>query len=116
MVVHTRFEGDVAVLSNFAGLLNDPRHFDAGRDVQQMLDDGYRKFVFELAGLHALGASALGLLVTLTRQIRQAGGEAVLARVGKDTRQTLAEMQMDEHWDVFENAGDATRALAGEAE
>jgi anti-sigma B factor antagonist len=116
MVVHTRFVDDVAVLSNFAGLLNDPRHFDASRDVDEMLDEGYRKFVFELAGMHALGHSALGLLVTLTRQIRQAGGEAVLARLSKDTRQTLADMQLEEHWDVFPNVDEATRAFSNKGD
>jgi anti-anti-sigma regulatory factor len=97
MVIRGRFVGDVAVLSNFGGLLNDPRHFDASRDVAEMLDDGYRKFVCELAGLHELHSAALGLLVTLTRLIRNAGGEAVLARVSKDTQKSLVEMQLEEH-------------------
>ena len=85
-VVNARLDGDVAVLSNFGGLLNDPRHFDAGRDVGELLDQGCRKFVFEMANIREMGTTALGLLVTLTRKIRRAGGEAVLARPGPRRR------------------------------
>ncbi len=110
MVLNARIEGDVVVLSNFGGLLNDPRHFEAGRDVRGLLDQGYRKFILEMANIRDLGDTALGLLMTLTRQIRQAkGGEIVLARPGKGVLAFLAEMQMEEYWTIFGTVEEAMK-------
>lgn len=100
MVLNARLDGDVAILSNFGGLLNDPRHFDAGRDVRDLLAQGVRKFVLEMSNIRELGTTALGLLVTITRLIRQAGGEIVLAKPGKGVVKFLEEMRMDDYWDV----------------
>ena len=110
MPLNVRHVDDVAVLSSFAALLNDPRHFDAGREVRALLDQGCRKFVFELAGIRSLGSTALGLLLTLTRPIRQAGGEAVLARVSRETEQSLEEMRLDDYWEVFGDVEEAIRS------
>lgn len=110
MVLNTRIDGDVVILSNFGGLLNDPRHFEAGRDVRDLLDRGHRKFILEMANIRDLGDTALGLLMTLTRQIRQAdGGEIVLARPGKGVLEFLAEMQMEEYWSIAETVEEAMK-------
>src|SRR5262249_3912816 len=107
MPINIRDDGDVTVLSNFGRLLNDPRHFDAGRDVRGLLDEGRRKFVLDRGTLREVGATALGLLTTLTRQIRQAGGEAVLANVSRSAGRFLDEMRMDAYWDVFDSVEEA---------
>lgn len=112
MGLNIRLTDDAAVLSNFGALLNDPRHFDAGREVAALLDEGIRAFVFDLSSLRDAGATALGLLVTLTRPIRRAGGEVALARVGKGTLAYLEEMQMEDYWDVFDHV-DAALASFG---
>jgi anti-sigma B factor antagonist len=101
MVLNVSLEGDVAILSNFGGLLNDPRHFDAGRDIRELLDQGIRKFVLEMANIREIGDTALGLLMTLTRQIQRAKGEIVLAKPGKGVVEFLTEMQMEDDWDIF---------------
>ena len=48
VAMNVRFEGDVTVLSNFGRLVNDPRHFDAARDLGMLLDEGHRLFVLDL--------------------------------------------------------------------
>lgn len=112
MIVNARVDGDVAILSNFGGLLNDPRHFDAGRDVDDLLDQGVRKFILEMANIRDLGTTALGLLVTITRQVRKEGGQVVLARPGRGVVAFLKEMQMEDYWDVAADAEEA-RSLLG---
>jgi len=107
MVLNVRIDGEVVVLSNFGGLMNDPRHFDAGRDVRNLLNQGHRKFILEMANIRDLVDTALGLLMTLTRQIRQADGELVLARPGKGLVEFLAEMQMEEYWSIAETVEEA---------
>ncbi len=111
MPVHLRVAGDVVVLSNFGRLMDDPRHFDAADDVRAMLGRGYRKFVLELRGVGTLGASGLGLLMTITREVRRAGGEAVLAQPSRGMVRLIGEMQLDEFWDSFESVDDALESL-----
>jgi anti-anti-sigma factor len=113
MPINIRDVGGVTVLSNFGRLLNDPRYVDAGRDVRVLLDEGRRKFVLDLATLREVGDAALGLLTTLTREIRRAGGEAVLANVSKGVGRFLEEMRMDDYWDVFASVEEARDAFGG---
>ena len=101
MAMNVRLDGNVAILSNFARLMNDPRYVDAARDVQELLDQGVRNFVIELAGVKETGSSFLGVLMTITREIRAAKGEAVLAHPSRDVEKYLAMMQLDDYWDVF---------------
>ena len=112
MAIHVRFEGEVAVLSGVARLMNDPRHFDALRDITDLLDRGYLRFVLELGNVHETGPTILGLLTTLTRKVRQADGEAVLANLAPSMEKFLDEMRMDAYWDVFDDAESAIAFLA----
>ena len=107
MPINIRFDGEVVILSNFGRLLNDPRHFDASRDVRAVLEQGHRKFVLDLIGLRDIGSAGLGLLTTLTRLIRQHDGDAVLADLGPATRTFLDEMRMDSYWEMFEDVAQA---------
>ena len=107
MAMNIRVDGNVAILSNFARLMNDPRYVDAARDVREMLDQGIRNYVIELAGVKETGSSFLGVLMTITREIRGAGGEAVLAHPSRDVEKLLAMMQMDDYWDVFGTVDEA---------
>jgi anti-sigma B factor antagonist len=109
MPVHVRMERDVVILSDFGRLMNDPRYIDASADAKDLLDRGFKKFVIDLQGVRETGDSFLGLLITLTRQIRKRGGEAVLAHVSRDTEQFLESMQLTDHWDSFPSAAGAVR-------
>ena len=109
MPVNIRVVGDVVVLSSFGRLMNDPRHFDASRDVEELLDQGVSAFVIELREVGTLGPAGLGLLTTLTRAVRRDGGELVLASVRPALAAHLEEMRMDTFWDVFPSV-DAAKA------
>src|SRR5262245_16593375 len=107
MVLNARVEGEIAILSNFGRLLNDPRYVDAARDVHDMLDQGTKKFIIELAGVRETGPSFLGVLMTITREIRRRGGEAIIAHASREAQDYLAMMQLDDYWDVFESVKEA---------
>ncbi len=108
MPVHIRFDGDVVVLSNFARLMNDPRYVDAAREVGEMIEQGSRQFVIDLTGFRETGASFLGVLMTITRRIRQGRGEVVLAHPSREMEQfLLGEMRMEEFWDIFPSVAEA---------
>jgi anti-anti-sigma regulatory factor len=112
MAIHVRFEGEVAILSGVARLMNDPRHFDSARDVGDLLDQGYRRFVLEMANVRETGSTVLGLMTTLTRKVRKAEGEVVLANLAPSMAKFLDEMRMDDFWDVFDHADEAVAFLA----
>ena len=109
MGLNIRLEGDVAILSNFARLMNDPRYVDAARDVQAILYEGIRNYVIELAGVRETGDSFLGVLMTITREIRRDGGEVALAHCSRDVENCIAMMQLDDYWDVFATVDEARR-------
>jgi anti-sigma B factor antagonist len=102
MTINMRALGDLVVLSNFGRLMNDPRHFDAARDVKESLDEGHRRFALELRDVHDLGPSGVGLLMTITRLVRQYGGEVVVVGPSKAMKQIIDEMKLDTYWDVFD--------------
>ena len=109
MPVNIRVDEDIVIVSNFGRLMNDPRHFDASRDVGEMLESGYKWFILELRGLGAVGDSGLGLLLTITRTVRQHGGDVVLAAPGPGVRKTIEEMMLDDYWESFGSV-DAVKA------
>jgi anti-anti-sigma regulatory factor len=112
MPIQVWFDGDIAILSNFGRSINDPRYFDTGQEVRDLLAQGYRSFVVELSGADHPGSPLLSLLMTLTRQVRKERGEIVLAGRSRDMERCLAEMRMDEFWDVFRSVEEATQHLA----
>jgi len=107
MPINVSYQGDVVILSNFARLMNDPRHIDATRDVRELLEEGRREFVLDLNGLREIGDAGLGLLTTISRLIRKHEGEVVLANVRKETMHYLDEMRMDAYWEIFDNDQEA---------
>src|ERR1700733_8617400 len=111
MPINVRFEGPVAILSNIARLMNDPRHFDAIKEVDDLLDQGHRAFIIELREVGTIGPAGLGLLTTITREVRRRGGEVALAGVRRALENYLEEMRMDTYWDVLENVQEAKQSL-----
>jgi|SRR5579883_1610165 len=111
MPINVRVDGDVVILSNIGRLMNDPRYVDAGRDVKELLDQGHCLFILELAGVRETGTTVIGLLTTLTRQVRQRGGELVLAKVGPALEEFIEAMRMDTYWDLFASVDEAKEYL-----
>lgn len=107
MAMNVRIEDGLAILSNIGRLMNDPRHFDSSRDVEELLDHGISAFVIELREVGTLGPAGLGLLTTLTRAVRREGGDLVLAGVRPSLETYLEEMSMDTFWETFPTLADA---------
>lgn len=107
MALNIRIERGVTVLSNFGRLMNDPKHFDATGDVHDRLDLGERDFVLEMGGVNETGGSFLGLLMTITREIRRRGGDVVLARPSAAISRLVLDMRLDDFWDVFDTLEEA---------
>ncbi len=107
MGLNVRIDDGLAILSNIGRLMNDPRHFDSSRDVEDLLDEGISAFVIELREVGSLGPAGLGLLTTLTRAVRRDGGDLVLAGVRPSLEKYFEEMSMDTYWEIFASVADA---------
>ena len=59
-----------------------------------------------------MGASGMGLLVTITRLVRQRGREAVLARPSRGMVKLLDDMKLDDYWETFEDVDEAKTYLS----
>lgn len=107
MALHFRYEGDIAIVDNFAWVMNDPTYPSANKELQGVLDEGYRKFIFELTNVREVGDPFLGLLLTLTRAIRKSRGEVVLAHPTREVSNALGRMMLEDYWDTFPRVSEA---------
>jgi anti-anti-sigma factor len=114
MAVNILINSDVVVLSNFNRIMNDPRYVDAGRDIEELLEQGHRQFVMDLGGVHETGSSFLGLLMTITRRIQRRGGDTVMAHLSRQMEEFLETMQMDGFWDVYPTVSEAVASFREE--
>jgi anti-anti-sigma regulatory factor len=114
MSLNLRVDDDIAVLSNVARLMNDPRYSTAVRDLDPLLDQGIRRFAIELAGVNETGSALMGLLMTLSRRIRSAGADVVLVRCSPAFRQFVQELQLDDYWELLPSLQEAHTYFARE--
>ena len=108
MALNIRLDGDVAILSNFATADERPQirrcrpRRPASCSIRECATSSS-----SWPESRRPATSFLGVLMTITREIRRAGGEAVLAHPSRDVEKHLAMMQMDDYWDVFGTVDEA---------
>ena len=116
MPLNIRVDGDIVIMSSFGRLMNDPRYVDASRDADELIDQGLKKFILDLGGVKEKGSSFFALLLTITRRIRQQGGEAVIAHAAPDVERVLLDMRLDDYWDIFKSVDEAIQFFASRPE
>jgi anti-sigma B factor antagonist len=79
--------------------------------VLEELQGGARKFLFDFARTGYLDSSGLGILVSLSKQIRERGGTLRLANLSEDLKTLFALARLDRIIDIEE--GDDGTAGAG---
>ena len=78
--------------------------------VQEGLDRGERKFVIDCTQTGYIDSSGLGALVTLSRKVREQGGELRIAGLNEDLRSLFELTKLDT---LFHISPTADEALAG---
>ena len=78
--------------------------------VQDSLDRGERKFVFDFSKTAYIDSSGLGALVSMSKRIREVGGDLRLAGLNEDLRSLFELTKLDT---LFAITGTAAEALAG---
>jgi anti-sigma B factor antagonist len=83
-------QGDITVL-NVEGQLIVGNRQELKQKVLEELEDGERKFLIDFDRTGYIDSSGLGVLVSLSKKIREQGGELRLANLNDDLR-TLFEL------------------------
>lgn len=85
-----RKEGDVCVVAVEGQLIVGNRQ-DLKQKVEEALDRGERRFLVDFAQTGYIDSSGLGVLVSLSKKIREVNGELRLTNLNEDLR-TLFEL------------------------
>lgn len=109
MSFSVRSVGDATVVQVDGQLIVGNRQ-DLKDKVLARLEEGARNFVIDFARTGYIDSSGLGVLVSVSKKIREAGGELRLACLSDDL-QTLFELtKLDTLFQIFD---DLEEALAG---
>jgi anti-sigma B factor antagonist len=103
--------GDVTVASFTDHYLLDAQRLQIiGDQLSSLVDEmGRRKLLLNFGNVQDISSLALGMLVTLNKKIRAAGGKLVLCRMDPQIRELMALTQLDA---LFVIRGDEQEALA----
>jgi anti-sigma B factor antagonist len=75
--------------------------------VQDALDQGQRRFVFDFTRTAYIDSSGLGALVSISKRVREAGGDLRLAGLNEDLRSLFELTKLDTLFSISETAAEA---------
>ena len=101
--------GDVTLIEVEGQLIVGNRQ-ELKQQVLEQLEDGDRKFVIDFADTGYIDSSGLGVLVSLSKKIREQGGELRLSSLNEDLRTLFELTKLDT---LFRIADDKEQALDG---
>jgi anti-sigma B factor antagonist len=78
--------------------------------IQQALDNGERKLLVDFAKTGYIDSSGLGALVSISKKVREQGGELRLSGLNEDLRSLFELTKLDT---LFAIADDSAQALSG---
>ncbi len=90
MAFHVRKEGDVTVVDVDGQLIVGNRQ-ELKQKVLAELEKGERRFLIDFSSTGYIDSSGLGVLVSLSKKVREQGGELRLSSLNEDLR-TLFEL------------------------
>lgn len=102
--VHT--EGDVTVIAVDGQLIVGNRQ-ELKQTVLDALEEGSRKFLIDFAGTGYIDSSGLGVLVSLSKKIREHGGELRLANLNDDLRSLFELTKLDTLFQISKSREEA---------
>ena len=115
MKVKSRMVGDVAIISLSGKLLGGPPASDEIKnEVYKLLDDGVKKFVFDLEEVKLMNSSGLGILISAYTSIKNRGGDMKIAAVNENMKSVLVMTQLNTIFDIYGTAEGAAQSFQKE--
>ena len=99
-------EGGVTVISVEGQLIVGNRQ-ELKNLVQDTLEEGDRKFLIDFSGTAYIDSSGLGALVSISKKIREQGGELRLAELNEDLRSLFELTKLDTLFAIAESRSEA---------
>ena len=100
------------MLSLSGRLMLGPEGQQLERTVDDLLTRGYRKFVFDLAGVTHIDSTGIGRCISSLNKIMAAGGKLHMAAAAKPVREGFRVTRLDRVFRFFEEVDAAKSALA----
>lgn len=98
--------GEVAVL-RLAGRMEASGAQSLHERCRELFDQGARRLVLEMGAVSFIASSGLGVLLLLTEELRDAGGELTIAAPHQSVRQVLALLNLDQFLMLVPSVADA---------
>lgn len=106
----TTTAGNNVTLVTIEGQLIVANRQELKQVVQDALEGGARRFVFDFTPTPYIDSSGLGALVSISKRVREAGGELRLAGLNEDLRSLFELTKLDTLFSIADTADDAVAA------
>lgn len=103
-------EGDALVISVEGQLIVANRQ-ELKQQVMDSLTDGDRRFVIDFSETGYIDSSGLGVLVSVSKKIREMGGALRLSGLNEDLRVLFELTKLDTLFDISDTKDEALRSL-----
>ncbi len=103
-------EQDVVVISVEGQLIVANRQ-ELKQQVLETLDSGDRKFVIDFSETGYIDSSGLGVLVSVSKKIREAGGELRLSGLNEDLRMLFELTKLDTLFSISDTKSEAISSV-----
>ena len=110
MTFQVQKSGDVTVVDVDGQLIVGNRQ-ELKQRVLEELEGGERKFVVDFANTGYIDSSGLGVLVSLSKKIREQGGELRLAGLNEDLRTLFELTKLDTLFVIADSRDEALQGL-----
>ena len=107
LAIAERREGDVTVLTLTGDIILDDGDLALRRRVHDLLDEGRRNIVLNLAGVTYIDSSGIGELVSCYTTIKNRGGAMRLARLNSKLYSLLQLTALVTVFDIYDSKEDA---------
>ncbi|MDH5643849.1 MAG: STAS domain-containing protein [Gemmatimonadota bacterium] len=79
--------------------------------VNEALEGGNTKFVFDFGSTGYIDSSGLGALVSVSKKVREKGGDLSLAGMNEDLRMLFELTKLDTLFKIYDSTGEAVEAF-----
>ncbi len=111
MQVEEEIQGDVAVLSLSGRLMGGVETTEFRDRIQGLVQDNVVQIVVDLGRVRWMNSSAIGILTSNLKEVRDAGGDIRLARISQQVSSVFAEMGLDKIFQSRETVEDAAASF-----
>ena len=105
-------EGEIAILEPRGELTGGDETEDLRQTIEELIKDENKKLVIDLAKVHYLNSSALGVLAWAHTNYTKRGGKIVLSDVEKNIQNIFVITKLSLVFDVYQGQRDAVASFA----